>query len=137
MLYQKFPQGQKGEQKLFEVEIKTYMFQKRQLKSWSSLSWKREEKVVKRNVAACVESKASLHDLFSRLLPEYFTFRELTVSSYGRMELAENELENAALNSKVRHLHINLQETRQTTIDLLLRKFNNVDELSLKLSKFI
>ena len=125
------------ERELCEIEMKMYLFKKWQLKSWSTLSWNGKEKVVQRNVAACIESKASLHEFFSRLLLEYFTFRELIVSNYGRMELAENELENAALNSKVRHLHINLQETSQTTIDLLLRKFHNVDELSLILSKFI
>ena len=136
MFHQKPPLGQ-NEQKLFEIEIKMYLFHKSQLKSYSTFCWNGEEKVVERNLSACIESQTSLRKFFSRLLPEYFTFRELTVSNYGRMELAENELENAALNSKVRHLHINLQETSQTTIDLLLGKFHNVDELSLILSKFI
>ena len=131
MFYQKSPLGQ-NEHKLCEIEIKMHLFQKR-----STLPWNGEQTVVKCNIATCVESKTSLHDFFSRLLPEYFTFRQLIVSNYGRMELAENELENAALNSEVRHLYIKLQETSQTTIDLLLRKFQNVDELSLKLSKFI
>ena len=133
MFYQKFSLGQK-EQKLFEIEFKMFLFQKRQLKSWSTLSWNGEQKVVKRNVTACVESKASLQEFFSRLMPEYFTFRELIVSNYGRMELAENELENPALNSKISHLFINLRQTNETTIDLLLRKLQNVDELNLILT---
>ena len=136
MFHQKLPLGQ-NEQKLFEIEIKMYLFHKSQLKSYSTFCWNGEEKVVERNLSACIESQTSLRNFFSRLLPEYFTFRELIVSNYGRMELAENELENAALNSKVRHLHINLQETSQTTIDLLLGKFHKVDELSLILSKFL
>ena len=134
--YQKSPLGQ-NEHKLCKIEIKMYLFQKRHLKCWSTLPRNEEQTVVKCNIATCVQSKASLHDFFSRLLPEYFTFRQLIVSNYGRMELAENELENAALNSKLRHLYIKLQETSQATIDLLLRKFHNVDELSLILSKFI
>ena len=133
MFYQKSPLGQ-NEHKLCEIEIKMYLFQKRHLKCWSTLSWNGEQKVVKRNVAACVESKASLLEFFSRLLPEYFIFRELIVSIYGRMEFAENELENPALNSKICHLFINLRQTNETTIDMLLKKLQNVDELNLILT---
>ena len=88
---------------------------------------------MKRNVSTCIESQARLQELCSRLLPEYFTFRELIVSAFV-MDLADNEFDKPALYSKVRHLFINLRHTNETTIDMLLRKFHNVDELNLILT---
>ena len=132
IFYQKFPLGQ-NERKLCGIEMKMYLFQKWQFKSWSTFSWNGEENVVKRNVAACIESETCLREFFSRSLPEYLTFRKLIVSTCN-MEFAHKELKQPPFNFKVRHLHIDLPYASGTTIDLLLRKFQNVDQLSLILT---
>ena len=134
IFYHESPLGQ-NEHKLCEIEMKMYTFRKRQLKSWPTLAWNGDEKVVKRNLSACIESQASLQEFFSRFLAEYFTFRELIISTY-EIELSDDEIEKPAINSKVQHLHIKLRRTNATTIHLLLRKIQNVDQLSLTLPNF-
>ena len=116
-------------------ETSLYLFQECQLKSWSNLSWNGYEQAVKRNVVVSIESPADFRKFLARSLPEYFTFREMVISS-DEIIFAENELKGPALNAKVEHLSIKLRRTNKTTINLLLRKIRNVDKLNLTLSNF-